>query len=482
MIEPTQPRRAFIGAAPVFVAALIAAFLLVIGAGVSAAPAAAAETGPCAEPIVNPIVCENSKEGDDPEDWQIDGIGDESIQGFATAISVNPGETEQFKIKTNASKYNIRILRLGYYKGDGARVIEPRFKPSASLPQKQPPCLTYESTGLVDCGNWAVSASWKVPANAVSGLYMAELEREDTHGMSQIFFVVKNESSHAPIVLKTSDATWEAYNEYGKNSLYSCNALCPGGNPAGYKAAYAVSYNRPFDGAIPRDGGKSDPFYAEYQMMRWLEKEGYNVTYLAQPDIASHPELLKNHKVVISSGHDEYWTGSERAAFESAREAGVNLAFFSGNEVFWKTRWAPSTEGAERAEPDADHLQGDPLHRTGRSGRAESGDLDLGGSSLHRGWRRTAAERTHRPVLPGQRRQLRHQGPGHLRETALLEAHPGRIADAVADADARPRRRNARLRVGRRPRQRLPAGRAHPALLDHGERRRRPSRTTAPKS
>ena len=140
--------------------------------------AAAAETGPCAEPIQNPTVCENSKEGDPGSDWEIEGIGDESIQGFATAISVNPGETEQFKISTNASKYNIKILRLGYYHGDGARLIEPKFKPTATLPQKQPECEHFESTGLIDCGNWAVSGSWKVPANAVSGLYMAELERD----------------------------------------------------------------------------------------------------------------------------------------------------------------------------------------------------------------------------------------------------------------------------------------------------------------
>jgi Domain of unknown function (DUF4082)/Fibronectin type III domain/Bacterial Ig domain len=345
MTQPIKPRRAMFRAAPVFVAAFVAAFIFLIQAGVGAAPAAAAETGPCAEPIQNPIVCENSKEGDPGSDWEIEGIGDESIQGFATAISVNPGETEQFKINTNASKYNIRILRLGYYKGDGARVIEQRFKPTATLPQKQPECEHFKATGLIDCGNWAVSGSWKVPANAVSGLYMAELEREDTHGKSQIFFVVKNEASHAPIVLKTSDATWEAYNEYGGNSLYSCNSICPEGNPGGYKAAYAVSYNRPFDGTLPRDGGKSDPFYAEYQLMRWLEKEGYNITYLAQPDIVAHPELLKNHEVFISSGHDEYWSAAERAAVEAAREAKVNLAFFSGNESFWKTRWASSSAG-----------------------------------------------------------------------------------------------------------------------------------------
>jgi predicted phage tail protein len=310
------------------------------------AAAAGSEPEPCAAPIKNPIACENSKPGDPPGDWQIKGIGDKTIQGFATAISVNPGGTENFKIDTDASKYNIRILRLGWYKGDGARVIEPAFKPSAKLPQEQPSCMHEESTGLTDCGNWVVSASWKVPGDAVSGLYMAELEREDTGGESQIFFVVKNEESHASIVLKTSDATWEAYNAYGGNSLYSCtNAWCPEGKPEAYKAAYAVSYNRPFDGTIETDAGQSAPFYAEYQMIRFLERNGYDMTYLAQPDIQAHPELLKNHKLFISSGHDEYWSGDERAAVESAREAGINLAFFSGNEVFWKTRYGPSMEG-----------------------------------------------------------------------------------------------------------------------------------------
>jgi predicted phage tail protein len=346
MTPPSQYRRVFTAAlASAFL--LLVAFVFVTEAGGGVTSAAAAETGLCAPPVTNPIACENSKEGDPPGDWQIDGIGDESIQGFATAISVEAGETENFKIQTNASKYTVRILRLGYYGGDGARVIEPAFKPSATLPQKQPECLHEEKTGLTDCGNWAVSASWKVPSTAVSGLYMAELERSDTGGESQIFFVVSNKESTAPIVLKTSDATWEAYNAWGGNSLYTCtNDWCPEGEPEAYKAAYSVSYNRPFDGTLKTDGGKSDPLYAEYQMMRFLEKEGYNVTYVAGSDIAKNPALLKNHKVFISSGHDEYWSAGEREAVEAAREAGVNLAFFSGNEVFWKTRWGPSMEGA----------------------------------------------------------------------------------------------------------------------------------------
>jgi hypothetical protein len=346
MTPISQSRRATT-AALAFASLLLAAFVVMAQAGVGVTSAAAAESPLCAPPVTNPIACENTKEGDPPSDWQVNGIGDESIQGFATAMSVEPGETESFKIKTNARNYTVRILRLGYYKGDGARVIEPAFKPSATLPQTQPECLHEESTGLTDCGNWAVSASWKVPSTAVSGLYMAELERTDTGGESQIFFVVANKESTAPIVLKTSDSTWQAYNAWGGNSLYSCtNDWCPEGEPEAYKAAYAVSYNRPFDGTLKTDGGKSNPLYAEYQMMRWLEKEGYNITYVTGADVEQEPAMLKKHKVFISSGHDEYWSAAEREAVEAAREAGVNLAFFSGNEVFWKTRYAPAMEKA----------------------------------------------------------------------------------------------------------------------------------------
>ena len=48
----------------------------------------------------------------------------------------------------------------------------------------------------------------------------------------------------------------------------------------------------------------------------------------------------------MSSGHDEYWSGGQRASVEAARDAGVNLTFFSGQEMFWKTRWEPSIDGS----------------------------------------------------------------------------------------------------------------------------------------
>jgi len=310
----------------------------------SAAAPAMAETECASSP--NPVACENAKPGDPMSDWQVDGVGSSSIQGYATSMSVNVGQTESFKIDTPASSYHIDILRLGYYGGDGARMIASNVKPTASLPQKQPACLTNSSTGLIDCGNWGVSASWAVPSNAVSGVYIAHLVRNDNGEDSQIPFVVRNDSSHSEILLQTSDATWEAYNDWGGNSLYTCTVACPPGEPEAYKAAYSVSYNRPWEGSFEVDGGASYLWYAEYQMIYWLEENGYNVSYTSESEVDNQGSLLKNHKMLVSSGHDEYWSESQRSNVESALAAGVNLAFFSGNEMFWKTRWGPSSEGS----------------------------------------------------------------------------------------------------------------------------------------
>jgi hypothetical protein len=306
---------------------------------------ASARADACA-PLVNPVACENTQAGTPPSEWEIYEAGDSTIQGFATAMSVNRGQSIGFKIKSSTSNYRVSILRLGYYDGDGARTLAANLTPTNTA--VQPACVTDSSTGLVDCGNWNTSLTWTVPATAVSGVYIALLKRQDTGGMSHITFVVRDDSSHSAIALQTSDATWQAYNAYGGNSLYKCTVDCPPGDPTTYKAAYAVSYNRPLNTAV--DDGRSYLFTgAEWPMIRFLEANGYDVSYISQVDTQSNPALLRNHRLFISSGHDEYWSAQQRTSMEQARDAGVNLAFFSGNTGFWKTRYAASQAGPATA-------------------------------------------------------------------------------------------------------------------------------------
>src|ERR687892_1816889 len=125
-------------------AALFAAALV----AVAAPPASAA---PCDAPVTSEVACENSKPGSPESEWGVNGIGDDSIRGYATQMSIDAGQTVSFKIKTGASAYTIEIYRLGYYGGDGARRWA-TISPSAALPQTQPACLSDPSTGLYDCG------------------------------------------------------------------------------------------------------------------------------------------------------------------------------------------------------------------------------------------------------------------------------------------------------------------------------------------
>ena len=331
---------------------------------------------PCVTPT-NRVVAENCKPGHPSTEWDVNGGGDPSIQGFSTDVSYNVGEKAQFKVLTNASAYRIDIYRTGYYGGLGARLVT-TVRPIVALPQRQPPCKEDWSVRLYDCGTWGVSAAWNIPADAVSGVYMARLVREDPGGptwrndnaadapaarpapvphaygalgmgklrnplkeprASQIMFVVRDDASKSDIVVQTSDEAWAAYNPYGLGSSYGGRTA----NEVGGTRAYKVSLNRV--NVNRGDNATNNFFHAEYALARFLERNGYDVTYQGGIDGDRHGALLKNHKMYISVGHDEYWSGPQRKNVEAARDAGVNLVFMSGNDVFWKTRYEASIDG-----------------------------------------------------------------------------------------------------------------------------------------
>ena len=337
---------------------------------------------------INPIVRENALAGNPSTEWDINGWGDPTIQGFGHDISIAQGETIFFKIKTDSTDYRIDIYRMGYYGGMGARLVD-TVMPSVNLPQVQPEAKTDPETRLYDCGNWEVSASWGAPDDATSGIYFARLVRQDPdpsgwradnsrtppderppasphaygalgHGRlanallepraSHIYFVVRDDDSNSDILFQTSDTAWQAYNRYGGYSTYS--ALDPN-NPRSFPEldlqqmprAFKVSYNRPLETRHYR--ATNAVFTAEYPCVRWLEANGYDVSYFTGVDADRRGEGILNHLLFLSVGHDEYWSLGQRRNVEAARDRGVNLAFFSGNEVFWKIRWEASIDGTE---------------------------------------------------------------------------------------------------------------------------------------
>ena len=130
----------------------------------------------------------------------------------------------------------------------------------------------------------------------------------------------------------------QAYNDYGGANLYR------GTNGRATK----LSYNRPF--ATRGDTPERDWLFAtEFPMMRFLERNGYELSYISGVDTDRFGSLLTNHRTSLSVGHDDYWSGPQRANVQAPRDAGTNLAFFSGNEMYWKTRYEASTDGSNTA-------------------------------------------------------------------------------------------------------------------------------------
>ncbi len=77
----------------------------------------------------------------------------------------------------------------------------------------------------------------------------------------------------------------------------------------------------------------------EFPLVRFLERYGYDVSYTTDLDTDRDPGELLRHRLVVTAGHDEYWTSTMRDAFSRARDANVNLAFMGANTAYWQMRY-----------------------------------------------------------------------------------------------------------------------------------------------
>jgi hypothetical protein len=191
---------------------------------------------------------------------------------------------------------------------------------------------------MVAC-NWTKTTTLTIPSTWVTGIYLAKLSASSGN-KSFIFFVVRDDGGNENIMFQTSVTTYQAYNEWGGVSLYD-NAT----NKSVYKYPHAtkVSFDRPFD---PNDSnGAGHYLYYEYPFVRWAESQGYDLTYITDVDTHTNVNPLTNHKAFLSVGHDEYWSKGMRDNVQNAINAGVNVAFFSANAVYWQIRFEPNAAG-----------------------------------------------------------------------------------------------------------------------------------------
>ncbi|MBU6509163.1 MAG: discoidin domain-containing protein [Gammaproteobacteria bacterium] len=256
-----------------------------------------------------------------------------AVQGYASKTSVNPGEPITFFVSTGSpTGYTMSFFRIGWYAGAGARLV---LGP-VSLQGNPQPVPDPGQDGLIEC-HWPAAYTLTVPETWVSGVYLAKLETAAGQ-QSYIIFVVRDDSRPSAYLFISSVNTYQAYNEWGGSSLYT---RFKSGPLKDQKTGYRVSFDRPYW----RGEGSGDFLSYEINMLRWLEREGLDVTYVTDTDLDAHPGLLLKHKAILIVGHGEYWSWRMRANLERARDQGVSLGFFSGNSVYWQARYAADAEG-----------------------------------------------------------------------------------------------------------------------------------------
>jgi len=289
----------------------------------------------------NPIYLENQNPG--TTNWKLVNRANGEIAGYASATSVNKGGTLDIKVSLGqAGQFTIDVYRLGYYGGTGGRLMASSGVRSGST---QPACTLDPNTRLLEC-NWATSYVVQVGTNWTSGLYVAKLTDQATSKVAHVWFVVRDDSSTANILFQSSVSTVLAYSAWGGYSLYGFNSV-------GGQRAFKVSYDRPYSQATYQETYEADtPLRWEYNMIRWLESQGYDVTYTDNMQVHASGQILLNHKVFLSVGHDEYWSKEMRDAVEAARNAGINLGFFSANSCYWRVRFENSTPAAGQVKPN----------------------------------------------------------------------------------------------------------------------------------
>jgi hypothetical protein len=71
----------------------------------------------------------------------------------------------------------------------------------------------------------------------------------------------------------------------------------------------------------------------------WAETGGFDVDVATSQDLEQHPEVLDGHRLLLSVGHDEYWSWGMRDAVDGFVAGGGNLAIVGGNTCYWQVRF-----------------------------------------------------------------------------------------------------------------------------------------------
>jgi hypothetical protein len=278
------------------------------------------------------------------------------IDGYASRMSVFPGERLELCVSTTAPTFSVRIYRQGERFDAMPDGTFEWFEGVAGDPKPAGEPFDWEPYDV------------RIPAHWKPGAYVAILVEGSSRRLpisvpdtrtpdgrdARVLFVVRSLPYADPpaILYKLPTFTYHAYNvpdpRYARvererrgdgtdaQTLYTGsdvvslhrNGCGTGGTP--WDMAHAVDV---YDPTTPRHTFA----HWDAKFIAWLERNGYEVECCTDLDLHERPVgSLLRHRVIVSGGHDEYWSDDMRWHLERYVEEGGNVAFFAGNLLWWR--------------------------------------------------------------------------------------------------------------------------------------------------
>lgn len=263
-----------------------------------------------------------------------------AIVGYTNQLSYHAGDEIAFHMSSEFERYHVTIQRYGaqretVWQGDiDNGKAHPVPDNASTHGWDWPTAFTVGVTDAWSSGYYEVFTGAPDPND----------EDRWIEGRTMFFVVRPNRPGQdADILLQLSTNTYNAYNNWGGTSLYRFNSR-------DQKRARRVSFS-----PLP-----SGAYSWELPFIEWAERNGYRLDYAVNSDLERYPDLIKPYKLILSVGHDEYWSAPMRDHIDEFVASGGNLAFFGGNNLTWQIRYE---DGGQTMVCWKEWYRDDPLYR-----------------------------------------------------------------------------------------------------------------------
>ncbi len=184
-----------------------------------------------------------------------------------------------------------------------------------------------------------------IPHDWPAGVYLAHLEQPGAappHVAMQdaaALFVVRGNAS-GKLLYKLPLATYNAYNHAGGGCFYDPppRSSAPPGARLSFRRP-GGGIGGPVFGALDHyDASSPRQSFAHWdaRFIGWLYRNGYTPQFCTDLDLHADPQLCRSYRLLLSVGHDEYWSDAMRDSVEGHIADGGNAAFFSANLCWWR--------------------------------------------------------------------------------------------------------------------------------------------------